>query len=57
MILQAERSRLIAMARQGALSPEDQRRLADELEAQVAESVALVGHIHRIVKRLEEAES
>jgi hypothetical protein len=31
--------------------------LAYELEAQVVEGVALVGHIHRMVKRLEEAES
>lgn len=57
MMLQAERTRLIAKARQGALTPQDQRRLADELEDQVAESIALVGHIHRLAKRLEEIES
>jgi predicted transcriptional regulator len=54
MMRQDERARLVSKARQGALTAEEQCRLADELEAQVAEGVALVGHIHRMMKKLEE---
>ena len=53
MMLRNERMELIAKARQGALTAEEQGRLADDLEEHVAEGVKLVGHIHEATKMLE----
>jgi len=53
MMLRNERTELVAKARQGTLTAEEQGRLADDLEEHVAEGVKLVGHIHEAAKMLE----